>query len=288
VGLGERGFEHSQPLDHNSYPATMIVPRRPRPHQERTPRKRRWRLIVGIVLLSPVALYAVAHLTVSRNYTVPTGSMEPTVLVGDRVSFMRTTGGMPERGEIITFDFPGTRDQTQPLTTETHMGRCIAVAGDTVQIVAKNVTVNGRAEQSAATTVHADATVSRATNELFPPRSGFTRDDWGPMRVPKRGDVIPLNDSTYDYYRTFIEREGHTIHWNDDSTVTLDGRNARSYTVEKDYLFSMGDNRDRSFDSRFWGFVPVDAIVCTGGGLVIWSKAPDSGFRWNRTFTTVR
>jgi signal peptidase I len=55
--------------------------------------------------------------------------------------------------------------------------------------------------------------------------------------------------------------------------VLIDGKEATDYTVQRDYVFAMGDNRDNSLDSRFWGFVPLEDVIGTPF-IVYWSWNP--------------
>ncbi len=115
------------------------------------------------------------------------------------------------------------------------------------------------------------------------------------MRIPKKGDVIALDAGNFYQWRVFIAREGHQADLTGE-IVTIDGTPASSYTVERDYCFGMGDNRDYSLDSRFWGFVPYENVVGTPM-FVYWSWDPNtpmsdlgtklSSIRWNRIFTGV-
>ena len=70
----------------------------------------------------------------------------------------------------------------------------------------------------------------------------------------------------------FIHREGHDAQLEGDK-VLIDGKEAKEYTVECDYIFAMGDNRDNSLDSRFWGFVPREDVIGTPM-IVYWSWDP--------------
>ena len=73
--------------------------------------------------------------------------------------------------------------------------------------------------------------------------------------------------------------------------ILINGRPAKSYTFKMDYYWMMGDNRDNSADSRFWGFVPEDHIV--GKPLMVWISLDkdygllDGKIRWNRFFKWV-
>jgi signal peptidase I len=132
--------------------------------------------------------------------------------------------------------------------------------------------------------------------KTFPEYRGFTRDSWGPLRIPKEGDVIPLNDSTIVMYRIFIMREGHQVERQGEFFL-VDGKPATTYRVERDYLFGMGDNRNNSEDSRYFGFIPKENVVGTPL-IVYWSWDPSYHFfselgeklgsiRWSRIFTTI-
>jgi signal peptidase I len=97
--------------------------------------------------------------------------------------------------------------------------------------------------------------------QIFPRGSGWNRDNYGPLKVPSKGDVITLSSDNYLSWETFIKREGHQIQIKGESTIIIDGKETNTYTVEHNYYFMMGDNRHNSLDSRFWGFVPVESIV---------------------------
>ena len=73
---------------------------------------------------------------------------------------------------------------------------------------------------------------------------------------------------------TFIQRDGHSASVGSNGGILIDGSPGDTYSVSKDYLFGMGDNRDNSLDSRFWGFIPRDNIVGTPM-IVYWSWDTD-------------
>lgn len=114
----------------------------------------------------------------------------------------------------------------------------------------------------------------------------WSRDNYGPLLIPKKGMQVPLN--LYDlplWHRVIQVYEGHDLQVKGDQ-ILIDGKPATTYTFEQDYYFMMGDNRHNSLDSRYWGFVPETHIV--GKPVFIWmSRGEYSGFRFNRMFSFV-
>ena len=129
-------------------------------------------------------------------------------------------------------------------------------------------------------------------DRIFPKdsRFNFNKDFFGPIVVPKAGTTVELSTDVLPlYHRLITVYEGHTLAVNG-TDILIDGEVATSYTFQMDYFFMMGDNRDNSADSRFWGFVPEDHIV--GKAVFIWfsidkAKRWLSKIRWSRLFSTI-
>ncbi len=123
---------------------------------------------------------------------------------------------------------------------------------------------------------------------IFPnhPDYNWTEDNFGPLYIPKKGDVIDLSVENLPLYQRAIEvYEGNTVE-EKEGQVLINGEVVSSYTFGQSYYMLMGDNRHHSADSRFWGFVPEDHVV--GKAVFIWfSKDPYTGIRWDRVFNFV-
>ncbi len=113
----------------------------------------------------------------------------------------------------------------------------------------------------------------------------WTKDNFGPVWIPKKNASVSLNDSTYSLYERAIRVYEKNNLERKEGKIYLNGKEASAYTFKMDYYWMMGDNRHGSQDSRFWGFVPEDRIV--GKAWMIWFSW-DGGPRWKRFFKFVK
>ncbi|MGN0212222.1 MAG: S26 family signal peptidase [Muribaculaceae bacterium] len=113
---------------------------------------------------------------------------------------------------------------------------------------------------------------------------GWTRANYGEIWIPKKGATLTLTTENLPIYERVIRNyEGNTLEVRD-GKILINGAAADSYTFKMDYYWMMGDNRDNSADSRYWGFVPEDHIVGSPIFIIV-SFDKDKGFpgiRWNR------
>ena len=117
---------------------------------------------------------------------------------------------------------------------------------------------------------------------------GWSRDNYGPVWIPRKGASIELNEINLALYsRCITAYEGNSLRV-ESNQILINGNPASRYTFKYDYYFMMGDNRHSSQDSRSWGFVPEDHIV--GKPILIWlstdkdRKLFSGGIRWKRIF----
>jgi signal peptidase I len=168
-----------------------------------------WEYLQAILIALVLALFI--RTFVVQAFKIPSGSMKNTLLIGDHILVNKFIYGVrspftrklwipvkePERGDVAVFIYPVDRKKD-------FIKRVIGIQGDTIQIINKNVYVNGK--------LFPDPPGMQHSEQRILPGSVQPRDNMGPVTVPK-------------------------------------GK-----------IFVMGDNRDESYDSRFWGFVPIKDI----------------------------
>ncbi|MCD6548571.1 MAG: signal peptidase I [Thermodesulfobacterium sp.] len=189
-----------------------------------------WDWTKSILIALVLALFIRAFIV--QAYKIPSGSMIPTLLIGDYLLVNKLAYGirnpikndfiyfrkLPERQEIVVFTYPLNKKLD-------FIKRVIGLPGDTVEIVNKKVYVNGKLLK--------EPYVQFNDPEIYP-KEVSPRDNYGPVKVPPG------------------------------------------------YIFVLGDNRDQSYDSRFWGFVPINYLK--GKALIIYFSWDSKNFkiRFNR------
>jgi len=194
---------------------------------------------------------------VVQAFKIPTGSMEKTLLIGDHLLVNKFEYGYPHgplarflpyrrihRDDIVVFKFPGRADDAQE-PGEHFVKRVIGLPGDRVRVAHREVFVNGKAVPEP-----------------------FVRNSF-PNEVRPGDDFPPV---------TWDDMQGATATWG--AEFQNDVKDGQLVVPANDY-FVMGDNREESWDSRFWGFVPRNLI--SGRPLIIyWSyETPPDQYEQN-------
>ena len=113
----------------------------------------------------------------------------------------------------------------------------------------------------------------------------WSKDNYGPIWIPRKGAVLPLTLENYSLYERAIRvYEGNTLEVRN-GKIFLNDQETNQYTFKMNYYWMMGDNRHGSQDSRYWGFVPEDHVV--GEAWLIWMSW-DKGVRWSRLFSKIK
>ena len=179
---------------------------------------------------------------------------------------------------------------------ENYVKRCVGLPGQTLQIkdhivylddmpLTKRVVeeMKKRSDLLESISFHYDT----EQWSLYPQNGNmhWTRDNYGPIWIPKKGESIKLTLDNLPIYERCIRAYEENDLQVRDGKIYINGKESKEYTFKLDYYWMMGDNRHNSADSRYWGFVPEDHIV--GKPIFIWwSSDPDrngfSGIRWNR------
>ncbi|KQS91600.1 signal peptidase I [Chryseobacterium sp. Leaf394] len=133
------------------------------------------------------------------------------------------------------------------------------------------------------------------TQSIFPVNKAWNQDWYGPVRIPKKGDVVAISKETLPMYRWIISEYEHNSVSENNGQILINNQPATNYTIKQDYYMMVGDNRDASLDARFFGFVPEENIV--GKPIFTWMSIEgafsDSGssyqadgwrIRWDRMF----
>ncbi len=129
---------------------------------------------------------------------------------------------------------------------------------------------------------------SSGSGNIFPHDTTYfkwTADNFGPILVPKKGLPISLTPQNIDLYKRCIQVYEKNTWEQQGGKVLINDKETSTYTFKMNYYWMMGDNRHKSQDSRFWGFVPEDHVV--GKASIIWFSW-EHGPRWNRLFRFVK
>ncbi|HCA09450.1 signal peptidase I [Chryseobacterium sp.] len=244
--------------------------------------------------------------------------------------------GKPQKNDVVVFNYPRDSVHTAIDRKDPYVKRCVAVAGDTFEMRAGRLFVNGKPEtvlgdqevqhryivntgsqldipglyntygflpvqeiqgekgyiyafqgltdktakeikqlpqvidmkedvtpKGEAAVYYRDEAKTKidTTQSIFPINKAWNQDWYGPLKIPKKGDVVTLNQETLPEYKWIISQYEHNRLENKNGKIFINGKETTQYTIQQDYYMMVGDNRDASLDARFFGFVPEENIV---------------------------
>lgn len=271
-----------------------------------------------------VVLWLVVQIFCITSFHIPSDSMEPELLAGDvilvdklvygarlfnvmeavagkQVEIKRLPGiGGIKRNDVIVFNYPCPKKwkQIEMDVMQYYVKRCIALPGDTFCIVDGRYKVNGYAGTLGCVdaqdkfmalireqTLADDATGVRA----YPGDSliGWTVKEFGPLYIPKSGDIVPMDYWSAKLYKNMVEWEQKKSLRYEAGNTYLGDSLITEYRFLKNYYFMAGDRAENSKDSRYWGLLPEEYIV--GKAVRIWKSVDKrtDRVRWNRIFKKI-
>lgn len=281
-----------------------------------------WGLNLLLLSFALAALWFLCQVFLFTSFRIPSDSMEPGLTEGDailvwkpilgarlfnlsatmrleQVEIHRVPGFRKlKRDDVLVFNFPhpNTWDKIEMHILKYYVKRCIGLPGDTLSISNGYFKVNNENEEygnilsqkQIGSTQPED--FAKGVYRSFPYDSiiDWNIKDFGPLYIPKAGDVLPMNRTNVVLYRKLIEWEQKGRLELRDSVVLLNNKPVQTYRFQKNYYFMAGDKGENSQDSRYWGLLPEEYIV--GKAVLIWKSTDPytKKFRWDRFLKKIR
>lgn len=256
------------------------------------------RIVYGVLAMPLLyVIWLMARAVLFDYFTVPTSSMTPTILPGGKVivnklilgpriytdyhfsgngqqlNAFRLKGFRPlKRNDIIVFNFPLHHDEISFKINHVYCKRIVGLPGDTVGAVHGFLYNNNdsrllgcREKQVQLQQTKKHVLRRYKVYDVAPYDSHFawTIQDWGPLYVPRKGDVMRMTPGNAVLYHKVLEWEtGKSITWDWDKKRVFAGPKPIKYhRFTHNYYHVCGDYALDSYDSRYWGFVPEEYIV---------------------------
>lgn len=250
-----------------------------------------------VLLAIACSLYVTSRVFIVDSFSIPSSSMEPTLLPGDKIyvnkllmgariyeDFNFSKDGVQLKcwrtkgfrkimyNDIVVFNRSNHAGEIKFIINNVYCKRVIGLPGDTISIVNgyyKNNNYDGvlgiAGKQKELETIPDSILKKRKTLRSFPrnPNVKWTIRHFGPLYIPRKGDIVKLNPKEAAAYVTLLEWETGKkigIDWKTGAT-TADGKLYAYHCFLHNYYFMAGDNVPNSNDSRYFGPVPEEYIV---------------------------
>lgn len=267
--------------------------------------KKIWNKIINVIfaVCCFVLLFMLLQVFCFTSFRIPSDSMMPILRSGDCVLVNKLLHGprifnvlaalrnesidiyrIPglntlKRNDVIVFNYPymnKSKDSIRLDVMQYYIKRCIGLPGDTLEIRNGYYKIRGCAERLG--NIQSQEYISSLDNprDKGIPTTAFPNDrrlrwsikEFGPLPIPRKGQIIDVNTFNYLLYRQLINWEqGKKLHLKDGQILLCDSV-VTQYCFKKNYYFVSGDNMQNSQDSRYWGMLPEEYIV--GKATRIW------------------
>jgi signal peptidase I, bacterial type len=256
-----------------------------------------------ILVFIALVLAVVMRVFFFASFSIPSPSMEPSVLAGDQIivsklipgprvykNFNFRDGGKVEtcrfkgsrairRNDVLVFNYPYTNwSKLEMDLSVNYLKRCVAIPGDTFYIDNGIYKVKGSDDilgNYRAQSVFSQTREEDIRPEIFNCFPGDTVYNWnvknfGPLYVPRKGDTLQIDSKNILLYRKLIRYETDKEIETRNDMVFLDDKPLLSYVFQQNYYFMSGDLVQDSKDSRYWGLLPEDHII--GKAAIVWKS----------------
>ncbi len=271
---------------------------------------------ISLTTIVVFGIYLLSKLFLIESFRIPSESMLPTLMPGDRVAVNKMCYGtrlfspfkseirpnniirLPgyssiRRGDVIVFNAL----QQNPFWSELSfvknrfvIKRCMGLPGDSLQIINCRYYANGQrlsgvfdeGQRVLAEIIADSVECSKSFTDIsaFPFNCNWTINDFGPLYIPRQGDEIKINKHTMSVYGGIIKWETNAEIVEKDNRYYVGETELLTHKFLNDCYFMAGDFAANSLDSRYWGLVPADFIV--GKATHIWYSTADSTGRAGR------
>ena len=278
-------------------------------------------LSIAFCLCVLLVVYFFLQTTAIASFSIPTDSMQPSLLPGDNilvnksiigarifniweaaeekeVAIHRLPGlGKVKRNDVLVFHYPypHKNDSLSMHLLKYYVKRCIALPGDTMGIRKGHYYIKGIDEPIG--NIQAQKRIEKLQKEnargivmdTYPwdKYIDWTIQDFGPLHVPARGQTVAMDSTAVKLYRNLVE-------WEQKEKLTYQGKDVflgdsliQEYRFQENYYFMGGDYMENSKDSRYWGLLPEPYIV--GVATRIWKSVDKftGKIRWNRVMKKI-
>lgn len=274
---------------------------------------------IYILFFVLVALHYCRRIFIAEKFIIPTYSMYPTLIPGDRIMVNKLCHGariyksfdFEDHVPMKSFRLPGFRkihpgdvvafNEIHPYgdwsriefqINKVYCKRVFGTPGDSISIVNgvnhnnHHAGVIGLEDEQVRMNAMPDSLFMQNFCFLAYPiwQTSWTIKNMGPLYVPSMGDSIELSELHCNLYRPLIEFEtGKSLEYiAEDSVVLLSGRPVAGYRFKNNYYYVLGDNSVDSNDSRYWGFVPEEFMIGVATHILFCKDRETGKLRWER------